>query len=213
MTGSIARARRSIVDHCRRARSRLWRARPIPGDKATLDGEYARGVWDYLRSVAELPRFGVIVAFCHHFKDQGSILEIGCGEGLLPSRLDHARYSRYLGIDISSTAIDLANHLRDEKTAFVVGDARAFVPGARFDVIVFSECLEYFADVVGVVRRYEQFLAPGGVFIVSRFFGLDAGRTRQIWRGLESVYQVAAESDVSNGDGFRWRIKVLLPAL
>jgi SAM-dependent methyltransferase len=212
MTRSIAGAGRRIVDQCRRALSLLEPSSPVPGDKATLDGQYASGVWDYLRSVPELPRFGVIVAFCHHFKNLGSILEIGCGEGLLPSRLDHSRYSRYLGVDISSAAIDMASRQCDAQTAFVVGDARSFVPSDTFDVIVFSECLEYFAESLSLVRRYEQFLAPGGIFIVSRFFGLDAGRTRRIWRGLGSVYHVVADSDVSNSDGFRWRGKVFSPA-
>jgi 2-polyprenyl-6-hydroxyphenyl methylase/3-demethylubiquinone-9 3-methyltransferase len=183
----------------------------MDGSKELLDNEYSSGVWDYLRELEELSRFSVIAGYCHHLKDQGSILEIGCGEGILREKLDSAKYSRYVGVDISSEAIRRAAHKEDENNIFVAEDAKTYAPIERFDVIIFNECLEYFSDPLGLVQRYESFLKKDGIYIVSMFVGLDTARTRRIWKMLESVYKAETETRVSNKKGYNWIIKVFSP--
>jgi 2-polyprenyl-3-methyl-5-hydroxy-6-metoxy-1,4-benzoquinol methylase len=187
--------------------------RPLPGTRLTLDAEYARGDWDYLGDSSELPRFSVVVGYCHHFKPGGSILEIGCGEGLLADRLDRSKYSRYLGVDLSEEAIARTAGRQDRKTSFIAEDAVVMRPRARFDVIVFNECLEYFADPLALVRRYEEYLDADGVFIVSIFNGIDRATSRLIWRRLQSIYASVAETRVRNERRYEWTIKVLRPSV
>jgi 2-polyprenyl-3-methyl-5-hydroxy-6-metoxy-1,4-benzoquinol methylase len=200
-----------VVNVGKRWLSALLPYRPMNGSKEVLEAEYSSGTWDYLRELEELSRFSVVAGYCHYFKDKGSILEIGCGEGILQERLDRSRYSRYLGVDISSEAIGRASHRQDEKTSFVAEDANIFSPDEAFDLIVFNECLEYFDDPLGLVRRYDRFLKDDGVHIVSMFVGIDTARTRRIWKMLESEYRVESETSVSNKARYTWIIKVLKP--
>jgi 2-polyprenyl-3-methyl-5-hydroxy-6-metoxy-1,4-benzoquinol methylase len=195
---------------------RLWSAvlpyRPMDGAKEVLDSEYARGSWDYLRGSSELPRFSVVAGYCHHFKPGGSILEIGCGEGILQERLDPAKYSRYLGVDLSSEAIQRASRNQDSKTRFASADARSFRPEERYDAIVFNEVLEYFEDPLRILERYEPFLQPGGVFIVSMFVGGESNRSNRIWKQIRSRYAAEAETKVTTLPAYTWIIKVFTPS-
>lgn len=183
--------------------------RRMRGGREKMDSDYAHGKWDYLRGIEELGRFSLLVGYCHFLKPGGRILEIGCGEGILQGRLDPARYSRYVGVDVSAEAIQRARS--DEKTAFVRADAAVWEPGEAFDLIVFNECLEYFDDPLAVVRHYEPSLAPGGAFLVSMFAGVETARTLRIWRWLESVYAVEDATRVTNRAGLTWVLKVLRP--
>ncbi|HEX3127388.1 MAG TPA: class I SAM-dependent methyltransferase, partial [Thermoanaerobaculia bacterium] len=134
---------------------------------------------------------------------------IGCGEGILQERLDPARYSRYVGVDVSAEAIQRA--AGNEKTTFLCADAAVWQPEGTFDLVVFNECLEYFDDPLAVVRRYEPALVPGGAFLVSMFTGVETARTLRIWRWLESVYAVEDSTRVTNRAGISWILKVLKP--
>jgi SAM-dependent methyltransferase len=186
----------------------------MAGSRERLDREYARGSWDYLWSLGELARFSVLAGYCHFLKPGGRLLEIGCGEGVLQARLDPARHTRYVGVDISAEPIERARARTKgdgERTAFVSADAAAWEPRETFDLILFNECLEYFEDPLALVRRYEPFLAPDGAFLVSMFAGVDTLRTRRIWRWLEEVYDVEDATRVTNNAGLTWVLKVLRP--
>jgi 2-polyprenyl-3-methyl-5-hydroxy-6-metoxy-1,4-benzoquinol methylase len=201
-----------MIKAVRRGLSLVLPYRKMRGGREKMDSDYARGKWDYLHGIGELGRFSILVGYCHFLKPGGRILEIGCGEGILQERLDPARYSRYVGVDVSAEAVQRANaRAGDGKTAFICADAAAWQPGEAFDLIVFNECLEYFDDPLAAVRRYEPALAPGGAFLVSMFTGVETARTRRIWRWLESVYAVEDATRVTNKAGLSWILKVLRP--
>ncbi len=184
---------------------------PMGQGRDLLDAQYAAAEWDYLRSIGETPRFGVVSAYCRLLGSNGSLLEIGCGEGLLLEQLDRSRFRHFTGIDISSVAIDRARKLEDERTTFARADAQTYVPDRIFDVIVFNEVLEYFDDPLALVQRYEPFLAKDGHLVVSMFAGIDTARTRRIWKRLAGVYDVVAHTRVATQRNYLWNIKVLRP--
>jgi 2-polyprenyl-3-methyl-5-hydroxy-6-metoxy-1,4-benzoquinol methylase len=181
------------------------------GGRDVLDAEYAAGDWNYLASDSELPRFSVVAGYCARFGGEGSLLEIGCGEGLLPERLGPAGYSRYMGIDLSTVAVERARVRDLPHASFVAADASEFEPDGCFDLVVFHEVLEYMDDPGAVVRRYEQWVAPGGWFVVSQYDSPDNARTRKIWRLLHRRYRRAARAVVSTGPRLSWTIEVLGP--
>jgi 2-polyprenyl-3-methyl-5-hydroxy-6-metoxy-1,4-benzoquinol methylase len=163
----VKRVSTEVGNRGRKLLSTLKPYQPMGQGKALLDAQYTAAEWDYLRSIGEAPRFGVVSAYCRLLASGGSVLEIGCGEGILLEHLDRSRFAHFTGVDISSVAIERARGLADERTTFACADAEAYVPDRAYDVIVFNEVLEYLDDPLAVVRRYEAFVQPEGHFVAS----------------------------------------------
>jgi SAM-dependent methyltransferase len=194
------------------ARVRAFEAATGRGDaplsKDAWEEQYRKGGWEFMRRLDEVARYSVIAGFLHHLKPGGSVLDVGSGEGLLADHLRPFGYSRYLGVDLAETAIRQAAGRQDAKTAFAAADAESYQPPDRWDAIVFNECVYYFDDPVGSVRRYEAFLEEGGVFIVSTF---RSRRADVIVKRLLETYRLLEETAVTNRKG-TWVVRVLAPA-
>jgi 2-polyprenyl-3-methyl-5-hydroxy-6-metoxy-1,4-benzoquinol methylase len=201
----------NVGDRGRRFQSMIKGYEPMAQGKKLLDAQYAAAEWAYLRSIGEIPRFGVVSAYCSLLASEGSLLEIGCGEGILVEHLDRNRFARFTGVDISSVAIDRARALADDRTTFLCADAESLVPDDYYDLIIFNEVLEYFDDPLAVVRRYERFVKPNGHFVVSMFDPVQTVRTRRIWKLLGGRYATVAHAKVSTARNFTWNVKVLRP--
>jgi len=176
-----------------------------PVAKEVWEEQYRQGGWELMRRFDEVARYSVIAAYLHHLRPGGSVLDVGCGEGLLADHLRPFGYSRYLGVDLSETAIGQAAGRTDATTAFAAADAESYVPPERWDAIVFNECVYYFNDPVGTVGRYEAFLAEGGVFVVSTF---RSRRADVIARRLTETYRLIEETAITNRKG-TWVVRVL----
>jgi 2-polyprenyl-6-hydroxyphenyl methylase/3-demethylubiquinone-9 3-methyltransferase len=134
------------------------------------------------------------------------VLDHGCGEGILKQHLNAACYSRYLGVDLSSDAVAMAmNGKADEKSHFVEGNVETFQPDGGYDIILFNEVLYYLKDPLATVMRYEPYLNPRGVIIVSMF---DMMKSRKVWRQLDTRYAMAEASRAVNHGGHSWSIRV-----
>ena len=99
-----------------------------------------------------------------------SILELGCGTGILTGRLRQ----RYAGAKI--TAIDIAPGMvqrcrrrfsHDPAIRFLVADAEGFRPDAPYDLIASSCSLQWFTDRRGSIRRLRTMVAPGGSVVIA----------------------------------------------
>jgi SAM-dependent methyltransferase len=179
-----------------------------PAAKAIWEEQYGSGGWEFMRGLDELARYSVIAAYLHRLKPGGSVLDVGSGEGLLADHLRPFGHSRYLGVDLSEAAVHQAAGRTDERTSFVAADAESWVPPERWDAVVFNECVYYFNDPLGAVRRYERVLEEGGVFIVSTF---RSRRADVIVRRLLERYRLLEETAVSNRKG-TWVVRLLAPA-
>jgi len=193
------------------ARVRAWEAATGRGDaplrKETWEEQYRQGGWEFMRRLDEVARYSVIAGYLHHLRPGGSVLDVGSGEGLLADHLRPFGYSRYLGVDLAETAIRQAAGREDAKTAFAAADAESYQPPGRWDAIVFNECVYYFDDPVGTVRRYEAFLAPDGVLIVSTF---RSRRADVIVKRLLESCRLLEETAISNRKG-TWVVRVMAP--
>jgi 2-polyprenyl-3-methyl-5-hydroxy-6-metoxy-1,4-benzoquinol methylase len=178
-----------------------------PVDKELWESQYRSGGWQFMRGLDELARYSVIAGQLHSLKPGGSVLDVGCGEGLLADQLRPFGYSRYLGIDVSEAAVQQAAARVDERTSFAAADAESYTPSARWDAVVFNESVYYFHDPLGTVRRYETFLEDGGLFVVSTF---RSRRADVIVRRLLARYRLLAETAVSNRKG-TWVVRVVGP--
>jgi 2-polyprenyl-3-methyl-5-hydroxy-6-metoxy-1,4-benzoquinol methylase len=183
----------------------LLAAEEVPSP-ARWEREYASGRWSYLGAIDELAHYSVIVGYYAFLKPGGSVLDVGCGEGILQARLAPHGYCRYLGIDFAASAIDQMAARRDPTTEFRVADAASFTPSEKFDVIIFNESLYYFREPISIVERYLDFLASDGIIIVS----MEVARNRvAIWNTIGTVLNVVDATTVFNGAGLGWTIKAL----
>jgi 2-polyprenyl-3-methyl-5-hydroxy-6-metoxy-1,4-benzoquinol methylase len=171
------------------------------------DYKYEKGDWKWLKDVTELAHYSILAGYFQYLKKGGSILEIGCGEGLLQERIASSQYSKYVGIDISEAAIKIASVKEDEKTTFIAVDMNKYVPTEKFDAIIFNESLYYVMNPAAVLIRYGAYLKPRGVFILSNFLNQDQ---KLPWSKMESVYPKYDETKITNARGDSCVCRVLI---
>ena len=139
----------------------------FPPARRTWDGMYRDKEPDRYRNLEQFARYAVIEGYCKSLPRPFSLLEVGCGAGILLSRLDTALIAHYVGLDVSSLALDEARITYPNGT-YVHSYAEAFSSDAdRFDVIIFNESIYYLHNLVTQFNRYLSFLTPGGYAIVS----------------------------------------------
>lgn len=198
----------SLLRLPRRWLARLRPYRPIETTRSQWDVEFAEGRWSYLADLDEMARYSVIAGYCQQLKPGGRILDVACGQGVLLDRLDRNKFSRYVGIDISSSSVSRQSN-RTAQADFLVADVSAYVPRALpWDVIVFNECLYYFTDPLGVTGRYRAILEAGGIFVVSMHLTVE---TRKMWRALDAAYAQLDAVTVTHGSQVSWIVKVYRP--
>lgn len=186
-------------------RLRPWFKPRLVYDRERWEREYQYGRWDYLRALDELGHYSVVAGYCKYLRRGGALLDLGCGEGLLLEALDGQSYSRYLGVDISSTAIARAPQGSDDRVGFEIADIGQFVPRETFDIIVFNETLYYLSDPIACLQRYAASLRKDGLFIISMYLhGKDP-----LWRKIAQHFTIVDTTTVINKKGAEWHCKVV----
>ena len=170
---------------------------------AAWEAQYAVGRWDCLAQLHELARFSVLAGYIHHLKPGAAVLDAGCGQGVLLSRLPGACYSRYVGIDVSGSAIAVAQRRQNERSSFLVADCESYSPVGHFDVIVFNEVLCCLLDPLRTVERYVRSLNADGLLLVSLCTAArgSAGILRRLERAYSTVDEVRV---VHSGRKISW---------
>ncbi len=177
----------------------LARYRPPPAPD--LDGwrnQYESGGWDYLAGVHQLPRYSLLTGYIDHF-DCRSILDVGCGAGLLRERLNGLDFDRYVGVDPVRAAIERARRLSDERTTFTVGDVFVSDLG-QFDAVVCNEVLYCVPDPEALIDRAKELVSPGRYFFTSdmRHPG-EVGLQRMLSKRFQLVAAVNVSNDSDRG--------------
>lgn len=134
--------------------------------------QYKRGRWNNLKGDIEKIRYQTIIDFISKYAaNNPSILDLGCGEGILCERMNHQHYSFFVGIDFSSVSIQNATQLNLPNTQFICTDIHSFAPDKKFDVIVFNEVFYYIheSEKKHVLNRMMDSLSPNGIIITSIF--------------------------------------------
>lgn len=167
------------------------------------DSEFSVGQWDNLETTYGDFLYGVL----RRHARGGAILDMGCGSGNTGNELEVGCYRRYVGVDISSVAVDRARERsaangRDATNRYVVGDLESYEPPERFEVVLFRESLYYVPihRLGAVLDRYMAALAENGVVIVrlwsrSRHADLVAAIVRR-YDLVEEVRQASSEATV-----------------
>ncbi len=128
-------------------------------------------------------------------------LEIGCSIGVLTAMLAE-RCDALLATDLSATALEAARRRCGAlgNVAFDLAPAPIYVPDGRFDLIVLSEVLYYFAptDLERLAAKISTAAAPGARLLLVHWLGetdypLAADEAVERFQaGLEGPYAVEA---------------------
>jgi len=138
--------------------------------KARLwDNEYRGGGWDRIDHTSD----DVVYRHLEKHSRNGAILDLGCGPGNTANEIANDKYTSYVGLDISETALTKARRRseqtgRGQKNSFAQGDFMTFVPPRQFDVILMREAMYHVphGGVAPLLTRLSRYLTPGGVFVV-----------------------------------------------
>ena len=180
----------------------------IPVSQEVWESQYLTGRWNYMSHFHEVGRYSTIVGYIQYLKRGGSILDVGCGEGILLERLCPSWYSKYLGIDISQEAIDKASKQQTYKSSFIRDDAEKYVPTELFDVIIFNETLYYFIDPLSTVLKYTKALKEDGIIIISTY--VVSKRAKSILNRLKSTHSLFDETMTTQRSN-SWICSVFVP--
>jgi 2-polyprenyl-3-methyl-5-hydroxy-6-metoxy-1,4-benzoquinol methylase len=135
------------------------------------DKEFTGGGWDFLNTVPlERMRMSAVSGLTRLYgtPPNGTILDVGCGEGVISEYLSEEQKKHYIGVDISKVAIQRAEKLRGAPMTWVTALAHEYAPPHLVDVIIFSEML-YYVEHEKVLKQYESYLTPNGKIIISLY--------------------------------------------
>ena len=166
-----------------------FRNRGFPMSEEYFNSMYKEGKWKH-RSEERLERYTIIAGYCYYYKRGGSILDVGCGEGVLLDFLDYGIFSKYIGIDISRSAFEEVKLDGKHNAQFIRADIDTYVPNENFDIIVFIESIFYLKKPFDTLKHYEQFLRKDGFFIVSVY---ETHGSSLFWRKIKSLYRIVHE--------------------
>ena len=140
--------------------------------KKRWDKQYKSGRWESLKSDLESQRYHQIIGYAKEFGVANPVmLDIGCGDGVLNTRMEDFTPSYFLGVDFSVVSIEKAKEHQFENAEFLAEDVLNFQPKRNYDVIVFNEAFYYIpeGEKTRVLNTILDHLNPNGVMITSIF--------------------------------------------
>ena len=126
-----------------------------------------------------------IVDWCH-VRDGSRIMDFGCFDGYLVSRIGQIRMVDAIGIDISIAALEMARSGSQERAAWIAaGDAGLPLADEQFDVVLCSEILEHVEDFEETLSEMARVLKPGG-----RLYATMPNDLGRVWGPMRGVCRV-----------------------
>lgn len=134
-----------------------------PADR--WEGEWKAGEWDYMGDATEMPRYALLAGLIA-VGDPGTVIDVGCGTGILRSHLRDDAFTTYRGYDLSTTAVARATARDFPRTTFTVADAteEKLEPA---DVLVLNEVVYLVPEPSQFIARIPELVKPGGRLLVA----------------------------------------------
>ena len=140
-------------------------------DKTRLQAQFARSLTTYRQAaqVQAMMAETLMAALAEttairHFP---RILELGCGDGLLTSRIEETlSYGQLTLVDIVPACADRHRHRRHAR--FVPGDMET-MPLPEADLALAGAAFQWAADLPGLLRRLQRLLSRDGLLAFSTF--------------------------------------------
>lgn len=183
---------------------------PTTVTRADWERQYRAGRWSYLAEAGEVRRYRYLADWVLG-RGVMTVLDVGCGEGLLREALGGDHFpGRYLGVDWSLSG--LPKEAMPTGHAFVCADIERLPVIGRFELIVASEVLYYLSSPMAVLDRLKELLTPQGTILVS-VYQPKAGRGdgwREVVEGLDRLL-IPGQADAGGlvtepSNGRTWRM-------
>ena len=113
-----------------------------------------------------------------------TVVDVGCGAGLLLAALNRQGAERAIGFDFSERALHLARHGLARAPVCVAEAEHVPFASTTFDCVVCLGSLEHFADPDAALREMARLVRPEGrllIVVPNRYFILDV--LNAWWRG------------------------------
>ncbi|MFH1617917.1 MAG: methyltransferase domain-containing protein, partial [Candidatus Margulisiibacteriota bacterium] len=124
-------------------------------------------------------------------RDYRSILDVGCGTGLLPHLLSKRfPLAMITGVDIAAGMVEVANNNKSHMNLiFQVGDGESLsFSDASFDLVVSSSSFQWM-NVVKAFSEVKRVLLPGGKFVFACFASNTLREIKEVF-GAGSVHDL-----------------------
>ena len=108
----------------------------------------------------------LMLSKCHR------ILDLGCGKGIISSKLSGRNHGEVIALDLSSKMIELAiANIKDKRVTFVNGDFYEYKDKEKFDAIICFDAYPHFMDVDGFVSKANELLKEDGLLAIIHDIG------------------------------------------
>ncbi len=182
--------------------------RPLMKSKSNWDNQFKDGSWDYLNDIQQLSRYSVILGYYNYFIENGNILDLGCGQGVLLQRLKSFKFKDYVGVDISEKAIEMANEKKLDNSKFIASDLTKYTPEMNFDFIIFNESLYYLDKPLEILDKYQKYLNENGKIVISMWDNPE--RNNKLWSQINKKYKIWDVVKLqSHSDKVNWIIELI----
>ena len=121
--------------------------------------------WDKINESAQLGANKIAHIFSEYITDK-SILDVGCGTGVLIEFLQKLKAKDITGIDISKKMIEIAAN-KHKNCEFICNNIIDWKTPKKFDTIIMYNCYPHLDDKLSLVEKIYNLLNPDGVFIVA----------------------------------------------
>ncbi|MDK1032594.1 MAG: methyltransferase domain-containing protein [Planctomycetia bacterium] len=138
-------------------------------DKNRVRDNFSRAADTYDRWAEPQRRMaGRLLALLGDVEAVGSILEVGCGTGILTAALRRAfPKAEIRAIDFAPGMIERCRLLGLPGVALEVADGGEFAGPGRWDLIIANSCFQWFADFESAAKRFAGRLCRDGRFAFS----------------------------------------------
>ena len=121
--------------------------------------------WDKINESAKLGANKIAHIFSEYITNK-SILDVGCGTGVLIEFLQKLKAKDITGIDISKKMIEIAAN-KHKNCEFICNNILDWKTPKKFDTIIMYNCYPHLDNKLGLVEKIYKLLNPDGVFIVA----------------------------------------------
>ena len=139
-------------------------------------------------------------------KPGDSVLDLGCGTGVMIPFYLAAQAGKIVAVDVSEKMVERAREKfgNEPSVELRASDALSLDEGERFDAAVIYNAYPHFPDKLALVEKVYRLLKPSGRFVVAHGSGKDAINRHHeaVAAGVSCGLRAASEESVLWADKF-----------